>query len=250
MKLLIDVGNTRIKSATLDKTGLTPLPAALWRDETEPQGLFPGLWQTLQPQSVLISNVGGAQIGGHLQTWANAQWPEVAVEFVSVSGALGGLRCAYPKPQSLGVDRWVAIRGARARYPAAPVLVLDVGTAATCDLLLADGTHRGGAIFPGINTMRRALAGDTANLNVPAGQRVTAFADNTRDAIAGGTAYALAGALDRFAAEAQHCCGADDLQILLTGGEAEAVLPLLQTPLCHVPDLVLEGLAAIAADAV
>lgn len=244
MILLIDVGNTRIKSATLIADQLTPLQPIVWRANPAPQHDFDARWHHLEPDAVLISNVGGREVGGSLSTWMREVWPSVAPEFVTVSGSLGHLHCAYPEPDKLGVDRWVAIRGAVARFPAQPVLVLDIGTAGTSDLVSAQGVHLGGAIFPGIGTMRRALAGDTAQLNVPAGD-VTPFANNTPDAIAGGTAYALAGALARFVSEAQQRCGADALEIVLTGGEAGMIAPLLHVPTCLAPDLVLEGLAEI-----
>ena len=247
MMLLVDIGNTRIKSATLEGKRLNPLQAIVWRGNTRPEDEFPRVWAELSPKAVLISNVGGDAVLAKLQAWVSRHWPQATVTLVSVSASLGKLHCAYPEPDKLGVDRWVAIRGAVARFPAQAVLVLDIGTAATCDLVSAEGKHLGGAIFPGVGTMRRALAGDTARLDVPAGQ-VTPFARNTQDAIAGGTAFALAGALERFVAEAVKRCEPHALQVVMTGGEAELLTHLLNTPHAMAPDLVLEGLAVIASE--
>ena len=242
MNLLIDVGNTRIKSALGQGDALSAHRAQPWRD-LDLNEVFAHLWSDHASLArIVVSHVAGEAFERALDDWL---WQRFAVraEFVrSVPHALG-VTCAYPDPTQLGVDRWVAVQAA-AFLTDRTALVIDCGTATTVDLLTHDKIHRGGAILPGVATMRRALAGDTANLNVPDGH-VHAFADNTRDAIAGGTAYAVCGAIDRLAHEAQTTYG-DAPIALITGGEAELVRPLLTTPTQLIPELVLQGLAHIA----
>ncbi len=241
MKLLIDIGNTRIKSALSSGQGLYAHRSETWQDKDLDQ-LFQTLWPDTAPSQIIVSNVAGERIAGNLRQWAKDNLGQ-AVEYIKTSAKAGGLTCAYPQPEQLGVDRWVAIQAAIS-LSADAVFVIDCGTATTIDLVTADRQHRGGAIMPGIDTMRRALAGNTARLGVPEGH-ITAFADNTRDAIAGGTAYALAGAIDRLAEEARERFN-EPLQAIITGGEANLVLPLLKLDAQHHPDLVLIGLDIIA----
>ncbi|MCB1756893.1 MAG: type III pantothenate kinase [Gammaproteobacteria bacterium] len=240
MNLLIDIGNTRIKSALDDGAQLTPVRSALWR-QTDLPALFDSLWGRLDPQRVVVSNVAGSLIEQSLRDWSGKAFGHLP-EFVKTAKKSGPLVCAYPDPTQLGIDRWVALQAAITLSPAG-VVVIDCGTATTVDLVTADRVHRGGAILPGIHTMRRALAGGTANLDVDGGNTI-AFANNTRDGIAGGTAYALAGAIDRLVNEGLQIFDEAFFNVL-TGGEAEQVRPLLKTQTTLEPDLVLLGLAEI-----
>lgn len=66
----------------------------------------------------------------------------------------------YAKPERLGVDRWLAMIGAR-QYSGAPLIVVDAGTALTVDLLDANNQHLGGFIVPGMNMAQQALFAGT-----------------------------------------------------------------------------------------
>ena len=71
---------------------------------------------------------------------------------------------AYPQPQSLGVDRWLALIAARQLAPGW-ACVIDAGTALTIDALDAAGLHLGGLIIPGsrmIEARPENLIGDKA----------------------------------------------------------------------------------------
>lgn len=241
MNLLIDIGNTRLKSAISNGKTLDYWRSHAWREQALEE-VFTELWSDLKPHRVVVSNVAGDAMEQALESWVRAYW-KIVPEFARTSPQVGDLVCAYSNPEQLGIDRWVAVQAAVSLYDSA-VIVVDCGTATTIDLITADRKHRGGAILPGIRTMRRALAGGTANLDVPDGD-VTAFANNTRDAIAGGTVYAVCGAIDRLVAEAKQEF-AETPEVLITGGEAEMVRTLLATPTKLYPDLVLQGLEVIA----
>ncbi len=130
------------------------------------------------------------------------------------------------------------------------VLVADIGTATTLYLLDAAGRHRGGAIVPGPQLMIDALLRDTGGIRRRAaagalrGRRL--FARDTAAALAAGALHATAGAIDRAVHQARTELGAGALVLLLTGGAAASVAPLLRTRARLVPDLVLRGLAALA----
>ena len=71
------------------------------------------------------------------------------------------------------------------------------------------------------------------------------FARNTRGAIEQGARYAAAAIVDRAVDEARELLGRTPL-VLLTGGGVPAIRQLVRTRHRLVPDLVLQGLAAIA----
>ena len=62
----------------------------------------------------------------------------------------------YPLEQ-LGMDRLVNACSARLLYPDTPLIVVDMGTATTFDLVSADGVYLGGAITPGLRTFMDSL---------------------------------------------------------------------------------------------
>ncbi|MCS6946323.1 MAG: type III pantothenate kinase [Steroidobacteraceae bacterium] len=175
------------------------------------------------------------------------------VQRVRSGAAALGVRNAYREPWRLGADRWAALLGARrVAPPGRAVLVVNVGTAVTLDLLAADGRHRGGAILPGSGLMQRCLLEGTGGISRRArGRRASRSRDgwlarDTAAALRSGTALAIAGAIERAVRQVLSF-GSRRPLLLLTGGGARSVSRALTLPHRVVPDLVLRGLAALAA---
>jgi type III pantothenate kinase len=163
----------------------------------------------------------------------------------------GGLRNGYREPRQLGVDRWLALRGACAREPQSAACVIAAGTAFTLDLVLPGGEHLGGLIVPGLSLMQEALKGATGNLArlsaedpPPVGAESAGsglVAQATGEAMVRGALWALASlAAHHLAALRDRVPGA---RLIVTGGDAPQLLSLLPTSAEHRPHLVLEGLA-------
>jgi type III pantothenate kinase len=155
----------------------------------------------------------------------------------------------YAEPWRLGVDRFVAAVGAHRLFPGVAVCVVGAGTALTIDLVGPDGRHRGGAIVPSPELMVETLLSRTQGIRRRAqggtGGRARLFGHSTREAIVQGARYAAAALVDRAVEEARPLLGRRPL-VVLTGGGAAAVRPLLHSACVGVPDLVLRGLAALA----
>lgn len=154
--------------------------------------------------------------------------------------ALAGLRIAYADPAALGVDRFLAMLGARARG-SGPWLVVGVGTALTIDLIDVDGRHRGGRIAPSPALMRASLHARAAQLPETGGA-LRDFADNTPDALRSGCDGAALALIERARSDAEALLGAAP-RLLLHGGGAVA---LGQRPAAaeDAHSLVLDGMAA------
>ena len=73
-------------------------------------------------------------------------------------------RIAYQTPETLGADRLAAVAEACAQKPGCDLLVIDVGTAITYDIITADGLYLGGNISPGIDMRFKALNHFTGKL--------------------------------------------------------------------------------------
>jgi len=127
------------------------------------------------------------------------------------------------------------------------------------DALDGGGVFRGGVIFPGARGMRAALRESTGNLaghnaggecgsgaEHPVGAP-DPIATDTRSAVMSGAWLAVAGGIDLAVARQREALPGD-CRVLATGGDAERIAPLLASGVEINPDLVLRGLAVIAAE--
>jgi type III pantothenate kinase len=128
--------------------------------------------------------------------------------------------------------------------------VVSAGTALTIDGVDADGRHLGGLIVPGPDLMISSLLRSTSDIAQRAQQGSTAdglFADNTLGAIRQGAEHAL-GALVERCFEAMRRELNQTPKLLLTGGASNRLEKSVRLPYRVVADLVLQGLAVIAAE--
>ena len=78
-------------------------------------------------------------------------------------GLKSGLKMALSDPSSVGADRVAEMVAAKSAY-GAPVLVVDLGTSTTFELLDDEGSFKGGIIAPGMRLGAAALASGAAQL--------------------------------------------------------------------------------------
>ena len=245
MRLIIDIGNSRLKAAVEANGILTLLPAWPWRGEDLAAYWARAFAAGPTPGAVLVSNVAGSAVAEAVTAASRAHWA-LTPQFMHVRTCCAGMRTSYDDPTRLGVDRWLAAL-AGFHLAEGPVCVIDAGTALTVDVVTAQGEHRGGLIAPGLALMARSLTQGTAQLSIDTLAPVTRFATNTRDAISLGCRDAVAGLLERVALRWTREF-AEPVRYLVTGGEAAELQALSPFALELVPDLVHRGIL-IAADA-
>jgi type III pantothenate kinase len=159
--LLLDAGNTRVKWRLRNTSGV------IFRGGCAHTGLNVQDWAELVSRAdrVLVASVtdnSGLRaliepLAGDRLYWVNQPLTEIP-----------GFYHCYPHPERLGVDRWLAMLGARQHCDDA-LLVIDAGTALTVDFLTVDNHHDGGFIVPGLELTRQALWQNT--------QRVLPYSD-------------------------------------------------------------------------
>jgi type III pantothenate kinase len=237
MILLIDAGNSRIKSAIRrDDNTFVELEAVPTASMVRPKA-----WNGIDaPGRVLVSSVAGAEVNGKLNEWSDELWSLQPV-FARVRAEAAGMTTDYENPAQLGVDRWLA---ALAGYHLArgAACVVDAGTALTVDIVDDDGVHRGGSISPGLALMVESLTRNTAQLRLDSLTPTDSVATNTAAAISAGCIDAFAGGLERTHASVV-CEFGDEAPWFVTGGEAQTIIELCRIEFRPVPDLVLRGLA-------
>lgn len=245
MILLIDIGNTRLKWAELRAGQLSP-QAALPHVAADRTALLEEMLRSAHtPDRVLISNVGGHEIGDACSSAIRSRWG-IDPEIVVATSQAAGVTNAYREPEKLGADRWLAVIAAHSRQQGSTCIV-SVGTAMTIDGVDAAGRHLGGVIVPGPQLMVSSLLRSTSEIadrmSDPDTTR-SVFANHTKAAVVQGCAHALSGLVDRALAEMQRSLGTQP-KVLLTGGASDVIAPLIGA---HelVPDLVLRGLAVLA----
>lgn len=243
MRFLVDFGNTRIKWAQSGsgewRTG------ALVHQGQDIEVLLDAAWSTFAtPSAAWMVSVADATVRKKVAQWIERRWHVPVREATSQAEQLGVVN-HYRQPTALGADRWVALIGARAELPGAAVCVVDCGTAVTVDALTADGEFAGGVIIPGLGLSRSALQRGTAGVRFDEGDETSCLGRSTADAVAAGTLYALAGSIERVCQEFEQSLG-ESMKLLITGGDADHVAPLLRRPARRDPDLVLRGLDRIA----
>ncbi len=233
---LFDLGNTRLKCAPLrDDGGIGNVSAIAHDGEHLPAG-----WDAALPprfEAAALTMVGAMALRTQLLDALTARCARLSI--ARTVAQLDGLRIAYPIPAHLGVDRFLALIGARRRGPG-PWLVVGIGTAITLDLLDVDGRHHGGRIAPSPALMREALHGRAAQLPEHGGA-FTAFADDTLDALRSGCDGAALALIEQGLRDAEARIGLRPT-LLLHGGGVDALDHLDPTAL-RAPHLVLEGLA-------
>jgi len=244
--LLVDIGNSRIKWAWLTRGRIGKAQAtehAGWRARDFARRVI-GSRQDIE--RILVANVAADEVSDALAAGARLVGaPEP--ERVTTRRHACGVTIGYIDPWRLGVDRMLAMIAAHRMSPRRPVCTVAVGTAMTLDLVGADGRHWGGAIIPAPPLMVASLLDGTSGIRRRAqggasGRGPALFGHSTRAAVEQGTRFAAAAAVDRAVSEARDLVGRAP-ELILTGGGAPGLRPLIRSRNLLVPDLVLEGLA-------
>jgi type III pantothenate kinase len=242
--LAVDVGNTRLKWALYEE----PMPGAgmlahgaVFLEAIDQ--LAEGQWRDLPAPSGMLGSIVAGE-GIRRRTEEQLEIWDVEPRWVVSGASACGVSNGYDHPTRLGVDRWVALIGARhrilARGAARPILVVMVGTAVTVDALDTDGNFLGGLILPGFGLMLRALEMGTAGLKAPTGEAVE-FPTNTSDALMSGGADAIAGAVERMHRKLLKRCGKEPA-LLMSGGAAVKLQSISDLPFETVETLIFDGL--------
>lgn len=195
-----------------------------------------------QVEAVAIASVAGQARNAELATMLRAACNLEAIFVASQAQTLGVIN-AYATPQLLGIDRWLGVVEAYARFGAA--IVVDSGSALTIDAVDAQANHLGGYIVPGLQLMHRSLKTGTADVHLGVAQ----FGDlqlggNTATAVAHGVLRMSLAFINDVVTTLTQQLG-NDCRVILTGGDAAVLQPCLGVRFEYQPDLVLDGLERV-----
>ena len=160
---------------------------------------------------------------------------------------------SYHTPDTLGLDRLAGVIGARSIYPKNNVLVIDMGTCITYDLINSESIFLGGAISPGMKMRFEAMHRSTANLPLIKSNdfSIDELGRDSKSCINVGVKYGIiheiVGTTRRYSKEFE------ELRVVLTGGDAlffestlkEFIFAPFQIDYTHEPSLVSIGLDVV-----
>ena len=217
--LAVDIGNSSWKAGLFDGARLLRTGTAALRS---------------RPDRVLVSSVNPPALRKLLPRLRRLGAP------VRIAGKDIPIPLKNPC-RGVGPDRLLGAYAAWRRVRG-PVLVIDIGTAMTLNLVDVQGRFVGGAIFAGPETALRALADGTALLPRVRPTKAVFPARATREALQAGARLACLGFAREGIAEAAKALGKRPV-VFVTGGGAGMLAGLQGAR--FVPGLVLEGLAEL-----
>ncbi len=247
IRVVADLGNSRLKWGWLDETGRLVATVALPLDAPK---TWAAVWEQcgrgkLALSSWTISTVN-PPLAARLEQFLNAG-AVASVRWLR-SAADVPVRHSLDRPETAGADRALAVSAAVRLMPQdSPGLVVLCGTAITVERIMADGIWQGGAIAMGPGLAARALHLLTAQLPlVELRQAPPPWGSSTRPAVESGVYWGAVGAVREILARQ-----ADDLPgdpyVVWTGGDATLLAgPIVGDKARIEPDLVLIGLSHLA----
>jgi type III pantothenate kinase len=227
MLLVIDIGNTDTTLGVFDGEELR----ATWHMATNTHRLadeYAGLLiNLLHHQNIDTSDIKDAALCSVVPPLV-AIFDELFERYFHISplvvgvGVKTGVRIRMDNPREVGCDRIVNAVASQHLY-GGPLIIVDMGTATTFDVVSEDGDYLGGAIAPGIITAAEALfirAAVLPRVELTRPQRV--IGTNTITAMQSGIIFGYVGLVEGMVSRIQQELG-EKAKVLATGGYADLI---------------------------
>jgi len=159
-------------------------------------------------------------------------------------GLKTGLKIHMDNPAQVGSDRIVIAVAALAEYKP-PLILMDLGTATTLEVVGEDNSYLGGCIIPGVRISLDALTSRTAQLpGIRLERPKRVIGKNTVDCMRSGIMYGTAAMIDGMLDRIEEELGTS-ATVVATGGIAQFIIPLCHREIKLEKDLMLKGLNLI-----
>ena len=229
MLLVIDIGNSNIVMGTYEGKNLMKH----WRVSTDSQ-------KTGDEYGMLINDLfryQGVSINDVRDIIISSVVPQLLVPFVKMCeryfkikplvvgpGIKTGIKINYENPRAIGADRIVNVVGAFEHY-GGPLIVIDIGTATTIDVVAENGDFLGGVIAPGIVSAADSLVSSTAKLpRIELVPPKNIICHNTITGMQAGIIYGYVGQVDEIVRRIRAEMGEGwNAKVIATGGLAKMI---------------------------
>lgn len=231
MNLAIDIGNTRTKIGIFD----AGKQLKTWVFDNH----HPINWTAI----LLENNIQNAIISSTIPIEASILQAiqQVSKYIILNEQTLLPFTNQYATKDTLGKDRLALIAAAHAAYPNQHNLVIGCGTCITFNFINAQNEFLGGSIHPGLKMRLRAMHTFTGKLPLVALQNAAnLFGNDTNSNILSGVLYAASKEIDGMIDD--YLVKFPEMNIIITGGDAELLVYRLKNQIFAIPDFTLLGL--------
>lgn len=237
MKLIIDIGNTRVKTALFDDSGIAEL---ITIEDLSIDFLTELFSKHKNIRSAIMASVREVkqEITGLLSSKTRFIRLDETTPLPFVN--------KYATPNTLGNDRVAAVAGASSLFPGQNVLVIDAGSCITYDFINATGEYLGGSISPGINMRFLALNSFTGKLpliNFDSGRQAKLTGTDTRESILSGVQNGVLQEVDGIINTYKQQYS--EVNVVVSGGDYKYFDKYLKNNIFASPNIVLTGLNRI-----
>ena len=237
MKLIIDIGNTLVKTAIFDGDKIVELV-------TSENGLDETLEKVTAEYSDITSGIVSS-VRHYDDSIIGTLLPGVTMIRLSHKTPLP-FKNNYLTPETLGRDRIAAAAAAVHLFPGENVLVIDAGTCITYDIVTSDREYLGGAISPGLKMRFDAMHTFTGKLplvNPDVLSDIELVGKSTRESLLSGGQLGIllevTGMIEAFKVKFGN------LKTVIGGGDYNYFDKYLKNNIFAAPNLVLTGLKKI-----
>jgi type III pantothenate kinase len=260
-QFVVDIGNSRIKIGLVEQPvgsrEKSALPMIEWSISAEPdQIVSEELVQCRQsigsqPCCWTIGSVNRGNLA-ILRRELTDRWPDDSIRIIESDSIPIQTDRSLMREQT-GVDRLLDAWAAdRLRDPERPVVVIDLGSAITVDLVSAGGVYFGGAILPGIAMGARAMSQFTDRLPllsteslIVSGTPPRAAGRTTFESMRSGLLWGTVGAVDLIIKKMIEQYILPAPQYVITGGDGEAFVDYWGVEAIVEPNLTLKAIAIL-----
>jgi len=233
MNLVVDGGNTLVKTAVFQKNTL--LDKQVFKKED-----FFRNFQILQKkypeiENSILSNV--TSLDFELENTLKNAYSLLRMD----DALMLPFKNKYATPETLGKDRIALVAAAVSFYPGRNVLVIDAGTCITYDFKTKEEVYLGGAISPGKEMRFNSLHKFTANLPLVTSKPEAELIGNSTESsilsgIINGIRMELKGTIETYSSKFE------DLTVIFTGGDSQVLSIPLKNSIFANSNFLLEGL--------
>jgi type III pantothenate kinase len=233
--LCLDLGNTRLKWAVFSK-GEIRHAGILQEDTVEDLRKY---IEKYKPDKSILSSVINHPVEMETLLKSHTQFHKLDHHSrVPITTPVG-------KPETIGADRLALVAAAVHFFPEKNVLVIGLGSAITYNYVNRFHQFIGGSISPGMEMRFRSLESFTAKLPlVKPHWNFPLIGYDTKTNIQSGVLYGLSKEIDGVIEAYKERY--ENLQVLMTGGDAHYFMPFLRNQITVDPDLIFKGLYVIS----
>jgi len=235
MNLCIDIGNKKIKIGVFKKGKIINFFDFLTSEYKT--FIFPENWKNFRIEKCGISSV--VPEVNKIISKEVKKFFKIEPLFLNYKNC--GIKVRVKNPHKTGIDRIINCKGASEIF-GFPVVVIDIGTATTIDVVDKNGNFIGGFILPGPELWINSLK-NTSLIKEIKDFSFNFIGNDTSSAIISGLKYGLSGSIEKIIFKMKKKF--DGLKVVLTGGYSSRFIKYLNFDKKIEKHLTLEGINII-----